>query len=114
VRGDIEELRDRYVAGDTSLTETEIDLVRNATNSQAWAGMVEARAAKIGIARITPGKTDAERAAEIREQMLSALSSVIDVMNDAREHGLRVGFQLSGADPFGRHHVQTLEVLKEL
>lgn len=68
----------------------------------------------LSIASMNLGKTDADRAAEMRDRMYSALAVVCEIMDEAKKAKIRVGFSLSPADAFGRHHVALLEILKEL
>lgn len=60
------------------------------------------------------GKNDPELAKEYRERMIEVLQPILTILDEAKKHRMRVGFQLSPPDAFGRHHVAMLEILKEL
>lgn len=72
------------------------------------------------VADVTPpplefkrAPTDAEIAAEYREQARSHLDALIILMNNMDKDGMRLSFNL-GRDAFGRNAVLALDIVKVL
>jgi hypothetical protein len=61
---------------------------------------------------VTTGKTEAERAAELKQKFQEALRPAMEVMDEANREGLCVHFHID-LDPFGRHTIQVLELIKK-
>lgn len=63
---------------------------------------------------LVPGKTDAEKAAAYRAEMLPVLKQVCDIIQRARFDGLIIGWDNIGIDQFGRTVVPPINVTKPL
>lgn len=61
---------------------------------------------------VATGKTDAERAAILKERVLAKLYEVIAAMDDAATEGFRVQFNI-GSNTLGRNHIDRLVLTKE-
>lgn len=83
----------------------------HAENLPASVSVADLSSAAGGPRVVATGKPDAERAAEIRENVMATLSTVCNVMTEAYKDKFRVAFQL-GTDAFGRTIVTQLDVLK--
>lgn len=64
------------------------------------------------VTSLPPRKTDAERAAEIKKQMLEALVPVMALLDEAYAAGFIVDFSV-GRGPVNRYVVTGLKVSKE-
>lgn len=106
---DLEDLRHRYELCDPKLTDYEIRMVRESTSPPNLADIERVRTKVTSI-----GKSDADKATDYRDRMMSALITVTGIIDEAKKNGMRVAFQLSPPDAFGRSHVAVLEILKEL
>lgn len=62
---------------------------------------------------LVPGKTDAEKASQIRADLLPILEQVCAVVGKARGEGMIVSFNIA-PDQFGRVKVQALDITKPL
>lgn len=65
------------------------------------------------LVSITPSRTDAELAAEIRTILDATLRPVVDVLNRAKDHGLEVAFSMS-RDQTGRWFPPQISISKPL
>ena len=65
------------------------------------------------VPRLVPGRSDAELAVEYKQRALELLSRLCVIMNEARDSGLVLAFQLSN-DQFGRSFPQQITVIKPL
>lgn len=63
--------------------------------------------------QLVTGKTDAEKAATYRAELMPILEKVAGVLNRARAEGLIVGFSVN-ADQYGRHRIQVIDVTRPL
>lgn len=67
------------------------------------------------ITAITEGRTEAQIAADYRKQMIEALTTVLDIINKARQcDGMTIGFQIGPPDGFNRQGLAALEISKKL
>lgn len=64
------------------------------------------------IARIVPTKSDAERAREIKEDIIEKLKPVLESLTQAHSEGFKVNFHL-GPNSFNQVILQTLIVSRE-
>lgn len=62
---------------------------------------------------LVPGKTDAERAADIRAKLTPILEQAAAIVGEARREGLIITFNIS-PDQFGRSRIQALDITKPL
>lgn len=62
--------------------------------------------------RLVTNTPDAERAAQIRANVIKALEPVLAELDDAKKDGFTVQFTL-GADALGRNVIQALRLSKE-
>lgn len=68
-----------------------------------------------GIVGIALGRSDQQKAEELRKDLQDRLEVIAEIITKARrEHGFTVGFQLSPPDGFGRVTLATLEIGKKL
>lgn len=58
------------------------------------------------------GKTDAERAAVLKEKVAVKLYELLAVMDEAATEGFRVQFNI-GSNSLGRNHIERLALTKE-
>jgi len=65
------------------------------------------------ILSVTPGKTDADLAAELRAMLRPLLEEVVLHLNSASQSGLQVNFQI-GRDGYGRSALIALDVVRLL
>ena len=108
-------LHQRYIDGDPTLTEAQIDDMRHRTNTQAWWDVQEKRHLKSNkITPISAGRTDQQKAEECRARLLMALAPVADILTEAAKDGLLVNFQFGQPDSFKRVALANLEILKKL
>lgn len=61
----------------------------------------------------TEGKRDQDIAAMLRADIRPLLEGIAAKQNEAARHGLQIGFQLA-RDTFGRHFVQSIDIIKPL
>jgi hypothetical protein len=64
------------------------------------------------LALIAKGKTDAEIAAGLREEMSAVLGPVMAVADKGLADGFHFTF-IIGTGPFGKHVIQTFKITKE-
>lgn len=63
---------------------------------------------------ITAGRTDQQKAEDIRKKLLELLAPVSAVLGEAAIEGFLVNFQFGPPDSFKRVHLANLEILKKL
>jgi hypothetical protein len=62
---------------------------------------------------LVPTKSDVERAREIRDELVSALTPVTEILTRARREGFQLQFQF-GPNAFGQVTLNSLEIVKLL
>lgn len=107
-----EDLRRRFRAGDDVPDELANELRQN-TGVFQWQGDIAARNAVL-MPRIIPTKSDADRAQEVKAEMLGLLEPVTALLNKARAEGLIINWQYAQPDGFGRQSLAFLDVTKKL
>ena len=65
------------------------------------------------VPRLVPGRSDTELAVEYKRRALELLAQLCVIMNEARDGGLVVSFQVNN-DQFGRFFPQQITVVKPL
>lgn len=66
------------------------------------------------IAPITSGRTDQQKAEELRAELIKLLDQVGELMTRGQQDGLHVSFQFGPPDSFKRVNLASLEILKKL
>src|SRR6185436_16154033 len=110
---DLLELHKRYIEDDPALTEDQINDMRMRTNSVTWRNVLEHREARRrrNVTPIAAGRSEADIAKELREDLQSRLEEIGEIITKARrEHGFVIAFQFAPADGFGRCTLATLEI----
>lgn len=111
---DVERLADRYKNGQT-LSAGELEYLRSSVSLERWDklqfGRVEIKPLR---PEIVPGKSEAEIAAEFRDEAVARLAPVVDLINEARQKGMQINFQIGPPDSFNRQSLVMLEITKKL
>jgi len=65
------------------------------------------------VTNVTPIRSEADIAANLKTRMRNALVEVCEIMDEARNAGLVLNFQV-GPNGFGKYGVQDITVIKPL
>lgn len=65
------------------------------------------------VAQLAPGRSDRVYAADLKKRLGEALGPVIEIMNEARDANIILGFGL-GRDQFGRTKIDDISAMKPL
>ena len=65
------------------------------------------------VAQLVPGKTDADRAAEIKQRAQAAWAPILALMDEAAATGFLLRWQGITPNAFGKHELVDLHLLKK-